>query len=357
MKALRFHAAKDLRIDTIDEPKPGRGQVKIRNRYVGICGTDLHEYLHGPIFIPAEGESHVYSGAKIPQVLGHEFGGVIEEVGEGVTNVKVGDRVSVQPLVMAREGEYFSDRGLFHLNTELALVGLSWMSGGMSEAAVVNDYNVFKVPEALTDQEAALVEPTAVCVYACDRGGVTGGQSVFVSGAGPIGMLTLLSAKAFGATQLFVSDLNDTRLELAKEILPEVITLNPSRDNVGDVIRSKTLGNVGCDVAMECVGNEKALQSCVDAVRKDGVVVQVGVHPGEGKVNWFDVTFKNIDIRGSWCYPTYLWPRVMDLIATGAIPAKKVVTKNIKLDDAVTEGFDALCDPAGAHLKILIDVT
>ena len=101
MKALRFYAAKDLRIEEIQEPSPGPGQVKIRNHYVGICGTDLHEYLHGPIFIPKENESHPYSGATIPQVLGHEFGGVIEEIGDGVTNVKVGDRVSVQPSRIA----------------------------------------------------------------------------------------------------------------------------------------------------------------------------------------------------------------------------------------------------------------
>lgn len=113
MRALRFHAAKDLRVEVIPEPKrPGPGQVLVRNRFVGICGTDLHEYSYGPIFIPTE--PHPFTGAYGPQILGHEFGGVVEAIGEGVTSVKVGDRVSIQPLVMPRSGDYFADRGLFH---------------------------------------------------------------------------------------------------------------------------------------------------------------------------------------------------------------------------------------------------
>lgn len=356
MKALRFHAAKDLRIEDIEAlPAPGPGQVAIRNRFVGICGTDLHEYSYGPIFIPKV--PHPFTGAHGPQVLGHEFGGVVTAVGDGVTHVAPGDRVSVQPLIMPRSGDYFADRGLFHLSPDLALAGLSWLSGGMAEAALLNDYNVVRIPDALSDEEAALVEPTAVAVYACDRGGVAAGNSVLVTGAGPIGILTLLAARAFGATTLFVSDLNDTRLEIARQILPGVVILNPERDDIGARIRAATEGGVGCDVALECVGNEKALASCLDAVRKQGVIVQVGLHPGNSGLDWFNVTFKDVDLRGSWAYPTHLWPRVVDLIASGAIPASKVVTARIRLDEAVTKGFDALLDPAGTHLKILIDLT
>lgn len=356
MKALRFHAAKDLRIEDVPQPpQPGPGEVLMRNRYVGICGTDLHEYSYGPIFIPKE--PHPYTGAYGTQILGHEFGGVVEAVGEGVTHVKPGDRVSVQPLIMPRKGDYFSDRGLFHLSTDLALAGLSWHSGGMAEWALLNDYNVEVIPDEMSDEEAALVEPAAVAVYACDRGGVTAGASVLVTGAGPIGALTLLAAKAAGAVQLFVSDPNEARLAFAREILPEVITINPTKESVGDVIRAATEGGVGCDVAIECVGNEHALKACLDAVRKQGVVVQTGLHPHENPLDWFQVTFKDVDLRGSWAYPTHYWPRTIRLIASGALPAAKVITKRITLDTAVTEGFDALLDPAGTQLKILIDLT
>ena len=356
MKALRFHAAKDLRVEEIPAPgAPGPGQVLIENRFCGICGTDLHEYAYGPIFIPKE--PHPFTGVHGPQVLGHEFGGVVKAVGEGVTHVKLGDRVSVQPLIMPRSGDYFAARGLFHLSTQLALAGLSWGSGGMAQEALLNDYNVEPIPAELSDEEAAMIEPTAVAVYACDRAGIRAGESVLITGAGPIGILTAMAARAAGATQLFISDLNDTRLSLAREILGEVRTINPRQEKVGDVLRAATEGGVGCDVAIECVGNEHALKNCVDAVRKQGVVVQTGLHPGESPLGWFDVTFKDIDIRGAWAYPTHYWPRVARLIASGAIPAKKIVTKRIALADAVKEGFDQLLDPAGTQLKILIDLS
>jgi (R,R)-butanediol dehydrogenase/meso-butanediol dehydrogenase/diacetyl reductase len=356
MKALRFHAAKDLRIEEVKTPsEPGPGEVLVENRFCGICGTDLHEYAYGPIFVARE--PHPFTGAHGPQILGHEFGGVVKAVGKGVDHVKPGDRVSIQPLIMPRKGDYYAGRGLFHLSSNLALAGLSWHSGGMAQQALLNDYNVQPIPDALSDQEAALIEPTAVAVYACDRGGVTAGHSVLVTGAGPIGILVAMAARAAGASQIFLSDLNDTRLSLAREALGEIRTINPKTEKVGDVIRAETEGNVGCDVAIECVGNEHALKNCTDAVRKQGVVVQTGLHPGENPLNWFEVTFKDIDIRGSWAYPAHYWPRVARLIASGQIPASRIVTKLVSLSEAVTEGFDKLLDPAGKHLKILIDLS
>ncbi|MES1937767.1 2,3-butanediol dehydrogenase [Salinisphaera hydrothermalis] len=355
MKALRFHAAGDLRIEDVAEPaEPGPDQVVVSNRFAGICGTDLHEYAYGPVFVPTE--PHPFTGATAPQILGHEFGGVVTAVGRNVTHCQPGDRVSIQPLLMPRVGDYYAERGLFHLSSQLTLVGLGWHSGGMAEGALVNDYNVQVVPEALTDRQAALIEPTAVAVYSCDRGGVSAGNSVLVTGAGPIGILALMAARAAGATQLFISDVNATRLKLAEAAVPGVIPINPVEQNVGDTIRDATEGHVGCDVAIECAGNEHALKTGLDAVRKQGVIVQTGLHPGENPLNWFDVTFKDVDVRGSWAYPTHYWPRVARLIESGQIPAENIVTRTVTLDDAVTRGFDALMDPAGDQLKILIDL-
>lgn len=353
MKALRFHAAKDLRIEDIAQPaEPAADEVVIANRFVGICGTDLHEYAYGPIFVPKNAEGQTAA----PQVLGHEYGGTVTKVGAGVTHVKVGDRVSVQPFITPRAGDYYVDRGHFNLSDAMQLAGLSWIGGGMAQASLLKGYNVYKVPENLTDEDAALVEPTAVAVYGVDRGGVKAGDSVLVTGAGPIGLLTLLAARAAGAVQLFVSDPNATRLAIAKNIIPDVTTINPREQNVGDVIRAATEGGVGCDVALECVGNTLALQACVDAVRKRGVVVQIGLHAGEAPINWFNVVYKDIDLRGSWAYTAQMWPRVMRLIASGQIPASKVVTKTVTLDTVIKDGFDALLDPAGTQLKILIDL-
>lgn len=353
MKALRFHAAKDLRVEDIPQPTaPADDEVVIKNRFVGICGTDLHEYAYGPIFIPKDAAT----GTATLQVLGHEYGGVVSKVGKNVTHVKVGDRVSVQPFITPRGGDYFTDLGHFNLSDNLQIAGLSWIGGGMAQESLLKGFNVYKVPDNLSDEDAALVEPTAVAVYGVERGGVKAGDSVLVTGAGPIGLLTLLAARAAGAVQLFVSDPNATRLGIAKNIIPDVVTINPREQNVGDVIRAATEGSVGCDVALECVGNTLALQACVDAVRKRGTVVQIGLHAGEAPINWFNVVYKDIDIRGSWAYTAQMWPRVMRLIASGQIPARAVVTKTVTLDTAIKDGFDALLDPAGTQLKILIDL-
>lgn len=356
MKALRFHAARDLRLEDIAEPAdPGPDQVVIQNRFCGICGTDLHEYAYGPIFIPREVSTT--SGGGVPQVLGHEFGGVVTRVGANVRHVKPGDRVAVMPHIMPRSGDYYADRSMFQMSEDLSIAGLSWIGGGMAGGALLNGYNVEKLPDGMTDEDAALVEPTAVAVAAVEKAGVRLGDSVLITGAGPIGLLTLFAARAAGAAQLFLSDVNDTRLEIARGLIPDVVTLNPKRDDVLAVVRTATEGGVGCDVAIECVGNGQALNTCIAAVRKSGVVVQLGLHPGEAAVNWFDVTFKDIEVRGSWCYPTFGWPRVMRLIASGQIPARKIVTRTVPLSTAVTQGFDALLDPSGQHLKILIDLT
>ena len=216
MKALRFHAARDLRIEDVAAPdrKPPPGQVLVRNRFVGICGTDLHEYAYGPIFIPTT--PHPFTGAQGPQILGHEFGGVVTAIGEGVSSVKPGDRVSVQPLIMPRAGDYYADRGLFHLSPQLALAGLSWAWGGMAEEAMLHEYNVQRIPDALSDEEAALVEPAAVAVYSCDRGGVGAGSA---SGTG----------STFSAVGIWLS--NSSSPEFSHQYRPTGTATASSRPN------------------------------------------------------------------------------------------------------------------------------
>jgi (R,R)-butanediol dehydrogenase / meso-butanediol dehydrogenase / diacetyl reductase len=355
MKALRFHAAKTLRVEDIAVPTdPGPDEVVVKTRFAGICGTDLHEYAYGPIFVPKE--PHPLTGAFGPQVLGHEFGGVVVKAGAGVKHVRAGDRVSVQPFITPRSGDYYVDRGEYNLSDKMALAGLSWIGGGMAESCLLKGYNAYKIPDDLSDEEAALVEPTAVAVYGCQRAAIKPGDAVLVTGAGPIGLLTLLAARAAGAAQLFLSDPNETRLNIATQLIDGLMAVNPKKHSVAEAVRSATEGGVGCDVALECVGNASALQTCVDAVRKQGVVVQVGLHSGEAPVNWFNVVYKDIDIRGSWAYPAQIWPRIIRLIASGRIPARQVVTKTVSLDRAIVQGFDALLDPAGVQLKVLIDL-
>ena len=355
MKAVRFHNAKDIRVEDVAAPskKLGSNDVLIKPLVTGICGTDLHEYIAGPIVTPVK--PHVYTGATNPQILGHEFSAIVADIGSAVTNVKVGDRVSIQPLISPRD-DYYGRRGLYHLSPSMGCVGLSWAWGGMGEWAVVNDYNLAVVPKAVSDIQAAMIEPAAVAVYAADRGGVQSGSTVLVSGVGPIGAMTLLAVKATGAGQIFVSEPNSFRRKMAKELVPRAIILDPLTQNVVEEIKAQTEEHVGVDVAVECVGLEASLNTCINAVRSQGKVVQTGLHMKPATVDPMTWALKDISIEATWCYPVQCWPRIIRMVESGNFPIEKIVTANIKSDDVVKQGFDALLDKSVNHMKILVTV-
>ena len=354
MKAVRFHAKRDIRVEQV--AKPGNfaaDQVLVRPLITGICGTDIHEYIAGPIVTPTT--PHVYTGASNPQILGHEFSAEVLKVGNDITHVKKGDRVSIQPLISPRD-DYYGRRGLFHLSESMGCVGLSWPWGGMGELAVLNGYNVVPVPPGVSDVQAAMIEPAAVAVYAVDRGGVQSGSTVLVSGAGPIGALTLLAVKAAGASQIFVSEPNPNRLAKAKELVPECIAINPMIQDVTAVIRELTDEHVGVDVAIECVGLEASLNACAASVRRQGKVVQTGLHLKPASIDAMLWALKDITLEATWCYPTQCWPRIIRMVESGNFPIEKVITGRIDSDDVVTKGFEALLDKSATHLKILVNV-
>jgi len=355
MKAVRFHNARDIRVEDVPAPSSRLhdSEVLIRPSVVGICGTDLHEYIAGPIVTPKA--PHVYTGAKIPQILGHEFSAAVVDTGAKVTNVKAGDRVSIQPLVSPRD-DYYGKRGLHHLSERMGCVGLSWAWGGMADLAVVNDYNVVPVPKGVSDVQAAMVEPAAVAVYGVDRGGVRAGSTVLVSGAGPIGALTLLAVKAAGATTIIVSEPNPNRLRKAKELVRNCIAVDPLRDDLREVIRDNTEEGVGVDVALECVGLEASLNACATNVRRQGKVVQVGLHMKPATVDAMLWALKDITIEATWCFPVQSFPRIVRMVESGILPVERVITAKIRADDVVAQGFEALLDRSGTNLKILVDV-
>ena len=212
MKALRFHASKDLRVEDVDGPKAcGPHEVLLKNSYCGICGTDLHEYLHGPIQIPQK--PHPFSKAVLPLILGHEFSAVVLAAGSEVRNVQIGDRVSVQPNVIPG-GDYYDRRGWSHLSDNLSVVGLSYPWGGMADRCLVYDYNVAKLPPEVSDEQGAMIEPAAVAVNAIDNSDLRAGETILITGGGPIGALVALAASAAGASKIFLSEVNGLRRKL-----------------------------------------------------------------------------------------------------------------------------------------------
>lgn len=353
MKAVRFHGAKDIRVEDVAEPSgillPD--DVLIEPIVTGICGTDLHEYIAGPIVTPSE--PHIYTGVTNPQILGHEFSARVLAVGDAVSNVAKGDRISIQPLVAPRN-DYYGKRGLYHLSPSLGCVGLSWAWGGMGEQAVIKDYNAQSVPNGVTDDQAAMIEPAAVALYGVDRGGVEAGSTVLVSGAGPIGALTVLAAKAAGAATIIVSEPNPNRRRIIAEIAPYAHVVDPASGQLVALVADLTEEGVGVDVALECVGLEVSLNACAQAVRRQGRVVQVGLHMKPASVDAMLWALKDITIEATWCYPTQIWPRIARMIEAGIFPVEKVITARIAAEDVVEKGFEALLDPAGEHLKILV---
>jgi len=339
MKALRFYGSKDLRVEDVAAPKIcGPRQVIVKVAWCGICGTDLYEYATGPIFMPRQ------------QILGHEFSGTVVEVGSGLKDYREGDRVTVQPLLTPGD-DYYSVRGLSHLSEPSAFVGIrDWAWGGMGEYAVLNDYNIFKLP--VSDEQGALVEPAAVTLYAVDNSGLQAGNTVLISGAGAIGALTVLSVNAAGASQIFVAEPNPVRRKFIESWGLCAGVFDPITEDVPARIREQT--TVGVDVAIECAGNVNSLAACLHSVRRQGTVVQVGLPTATCNIDLQLLVIKDLTLRGSFCYPIYSWPRVIGLIAAGKLPVEKTITSRVGLDAAVPDGFEVLTAPETDRLKILI---
>lgn len=349
MKAAVFHAAHDIRVENVTDPAgAGPGEVLVRPYWCGICGTDLHEYAMGPIVIPST--PHPLTGASAPQILGHEFSGEVLEVGAGVSNVAVGDRVSVMPLLSCGTC-YYCRRALNHLCQRMGCIGLSFAWGGIAELAVVPATHVSVLPETVSDLQGALVEPGAVAAYGVDTANVRPGDTVLITGAGPIGALAALYSSSLGAN-VFISEVNPFRAELARGLDVGTV-LDPTEVDVPAFLKDATEG-IGVDAVIECSGNERALQAAIASVRSAGRISQTGLHTKAASIDPMVLSEHDITLAGTWCYPVTDWPRIIDLIARGRYPVEKVVTAQVGMDDVVS-GFETLLSPRGDQVKVLIN--
>lgn len=349
MKALRLLGLRQLQLDNIEEPSElGPRQLLLQNRLCGICGTDLHEYADGPKLVTAH--PHPLTGASMPQILGHEFSGEVLAIGSEVRSATVGDRVSVMPLFFCGECSACRE-GRQQCCVKLGAVGYNWPWGGMGEHAIVSDHQVARLPDGMTDAQGALVEPTAVAVHAVSEAPVTVGDVVLVTGGGPIGQLVALSALAAGAGAVYISEPNPRRRTRA-EVLGVAGVLDPSAIDVVAELREQVPD--GLDVAIECAGNQRALATCIDAVRPGATVVQTALHPRSVQIDPTRLTLRDVSLKGVNCFPVTCWPRVIRLIASGRLPAERVVTGRVRLEAAIEEGFHALLDPESDHIKVLV---
>jgi (R,R)-butanediol dehydrogenase/meso-butanediol dehydrogenase/diacetyl reductase len=213
LRAARFYGPGDIRIDDVPEPATRAGTVKVEVEWCGICGTDLHEYLEGPIFAPTAEAPHPLTGESVPITLGHEFAGVVAEVGEGVSRVGVGDKVVVEPYIICGRCDACRT-GRYNVCQTLGFVGLSGYGGGFSQYVVAEERWIHPLGELGTDV-GALIEPLAVAYHAVKLSKAQTEHTALVFGAGPIGLVTTAALKAAGVEQVLVVEPADVRKQKA----------------------------------------------------------------------------------------------------------------------------------------------
>jgi (R,R)-butanediol dehydrogenase/meso-butanediol dehydrogenase/diacetyl reductase len=350
VRAARYYGQKDIRVEEVPAPEAKEpDDILVEVAYCGICGTDLHEYVVGPIVTPTS--PHPLTGVTLPQTMGHEFSARVAAVGGDVRDVAVGDRVAIMPAIVCGRCRYCR-RGQGHLCVQFACTGLSAETGGLAQLAVVKEYQVARLPGEVSDLQGAVVEPAAVAAYGVDRAGVTGGDIVLVTGAGPIGILSAMYASAVGASSVIISEPNKNRSALAATLdIGHVV--DPSTGELDDLVGTLTQGD-GVDLAVECSGSSPGLASCVTQTRKRGSIVQTGLHTKPATLDAMALSEKDLTLYGSWCWHMTDWPRIIRMVATGQYPVDKAVTAQIPLEDVVTKGFDTLIDPQGDQLKVLV---
>ncbi len=302
MRAARLHGPADVRIDEVDDPPdPGPHQAVVAPLWSGLCGTDVKEFTgHGGSVAVTP---HPLTGACLPLILGHEFSARVVAVGPGVGGIAAGDEVVIMPLQPC--GACAACLAGRHTHCPLkAWTGLSSPWGGFGDLALVEAYQLTPL-DGISALAGAVVEPAAVAMNASMRAGIGPGDTVFIAGAGAIGALTVMAARALGATSIYVLDPNSQRAERVAALGAEVVPQDePAR--IAQFLRDRT-GGLGVDVAMDCAGKPQAVTVCVEAVRPGGTVGVPAVHPGPHLVDVRRLTRDDLTIVGSVGYHREVW--------------------------------------------------
>lgn len=348
MKAALWYGRRDVRVmDVPEPPSPGKGQVKIKVMWCGICGSDLHEYIAGPIFIPVKTE-HPLTGKKAPIILGHEFSGEVVEVGPEVTNAKIGDRVAPDACQVCWECDRCKE-GRYSLCSKLAFTGLM-ADGAFAEYVNVPAYTLYKIPDNMSYETGALIEPLAVGVHAVRRAPLIEGETAVILGAGTIGLVTLMAARVAGAKKIYTIEMAKARKEYAMKAGATAV-LDPSEGDVVSKIHELTGG--GADVVFECIGNDKTGPLAVELARSAGKIVVVGIFEKASAFNFNSLSLTEKMVMGSLAYYGEFGPAI-DLVSDGRINVEPLITGKININDIVEKGFEELVNRKEENIKILV---
>ena len=321
MHAVRLHAPDDLRLDTVPVPRLGRGEVLVKVWRSGICGTDLH-ITKGSFPAP-----------NLPLTLGHEFSGVIAELGEGVDSPGIGAGVVVD-INIACGRCYFCTRGQKLFCPHVEQLGVH-RAGGLAEYVAVPASNVYELPASLSLDDAAYVEPLACAIHGQDRIGVRSGDRVVIIGGGPMGLAHIALAKLAGAASVIVSEPDASRRRLAGAMGADVL-IDPFETPLEEALAELTDG-IGPDLVIEAVGSIPTYEAAIAIVRRGGRVLAYGAAPQTATMSLrpFDIYSKELTIVGSYAGTYDTWPRAIALLAAGRFTPATIVDSIRPLDEAV----------------------
>lgn len=346
MKAGVVHAREDIRFEEIDKPTPGEGQVLIKVKYTGICGSDIPR---------VNGDAcHFY-----PNVLGHEFSGTVEEVGEGVTSLKAGDRVAGVPLIPCMKCED-CQKGNYSLCKNYSFIG-SREFGSFAEYVVVPETNAVKFEDSVSFEQGAFFEPATVALHGLKRVPYEGGKTVAILGGGTIGMFVMQWAKIFGAAEAVVFDIEPARLELGKR-LGATAGINTLDKDFMEQAMELTEGK-GFDYVFETAGNTITMKMAFELAANKANICFVGTPTKDltfSVKEWENMNRKEFTLTGSWMsysapFPGQEWKAVAHYFKTGDLKFdESFIYKKVPLSQ-IADAFEWYKTPGTVKGKILID--
>ncbi|WP_320121762.1 alcohol dehydrogenase catalytic domain-containing protein [uncultured Sphaerochaeta sp.] len=348
MKAARWYGNKDIRIEDVPKPSVTKDDdVLIEIEWCGICGTDLHEYAEGPVYI--QEESHILTGQKPPITLGHEFSGIVRAVGSAVTRVKLGDSVCCYPVLSCRKCD-FCLQGKYHFCKKIGYIGTS-LDGGFAEYTVVPEYSCTIVPAGISAEEASIIEPAAMVVRAASRVEVKHGDCVAIIGCGPIGLIAIQIARLYGASKIIAFDTVAERRNKA-ESLGADITINPGQINFMDELHI-SLDGVNISIIFECVGSNQAMELCTSLASPGSKIMVMGINPGLFPLRILDLVDKEIELMGNMGGGGF-FEKTLQHVADGHLDLKTLISAKIGLKNFIPQ-LDAIFANRSKFLKVLVD--
>lgn len=340
MKALvKAKAEEGIWMQDVPEPETGYNDVKIKIKKTAICGTDVHIY---------NWDEWAQETIPVPMVVGHEYAGEVVEVGQGVTTIKVGDRVSGEGHIVCGQCRNCLG-GKQHLCINTVGVGVN-RTGAFAEYLVIPEKNVFKLPEHVSDEVAAIFDPFGNAVHTALSFDMVG-EDVLITGAGPIGIMAAAVCQHAGARFVVITDVNDYRLQLAKQVSPKVHAVNAAKENLPEAM--KTIGlNEGFDVGLEMSGVPQAFNQMMENMINGGKIALLGIPPAAVPLDLNHIIFKGLTVKGIYGREMFETWYKMGMLVQSGVAVERVITHRFGIDDFQT-GFDTM--RSGQSGKVILD--